>query len=136
MDQRVLQLVAKLLQSGMPEEQIISKLVEGGIPQEMAQQAIQEAKGAMGGPREAGHPEGAASNSQGMAMMRQVLTQVPPKVVLFIIEAIMKMKGSELNALVQDLKQADDQAPTQEGQDQGQGSPAGQQQQQQQELQI
>jgi len=141
MDQKIVQMVAQLLKSGVTEGEIIGKLTQNGIPEEIAKQAIAEAKEAVSGPEQAGKPEGAPSNSQGMAMMRQILTQVPPQVVLFIIEAITKMKGDELNALVNDLAKASQQgsAQAEEGQEQGGGSPASQQQQQQmqpQELQI
>lgn len=140
MDPKIVQMVAQLLKSGVSEEEIVAKLVQGKIPQAVAEDAIAKAKNMLQGSDQAGKPEGVPDSNQGMAMIRQVLTQVPVQVVLFIIKALMMMKGDQLNALVANLEQASKEqgsAPAQEGQDQGQGSPAGQQQQQPpQELQI
>lgn len=122
MDQGIISKVAQLLNQGVPEEEIIQGMVEAKIPQEVAQQAIAEAKQSLGGGKEPGRPEGVRQNSEGMAIIRRVITDIGPEKVLLIIEAIMKMDGGELNALADSLRGGSSSAMEEQGSGQ-QGQP-------------
>ena len=121
-EEEIVQAIAEALQQGMSPDEIVQGLVKDvGIPEDQAAQLVQAVMQQMGG-GEGGAPaeeggERALTAEEAIQAFRQM--QIPPDLLMQIIDIILAMSPAEIDKLAQMVAQAPEEggeAPAQEQQ--------------------